>query len=81
MIRKDKLFNSLFPALCSVSVAALAAIGEKRLDAYFSVLTLEYVVLHALLRPKRRGRDFVLIILVALFMVVVAVRVAEVLGV
>ncbi|MEM0267098.1 MAG: hypothetical protein QXT33_06430 [Thermofilum sp.] len=80
MIRKDKLFNALLPGLYSVSVAALAALGERRLDAYFSILVLEYAVLHALLRPKRKGRDFILIALIALFTVVVALRIVEVLG-
>lgn len=80
MLRKDKLFNVLLPLLYTVTVSSLAGLGERRLDAYLSMLTLEYSVLYAVLRPKRKSIDFILIALIAVFMVIVALRIAEVLG-
>ena len=80
MLEKDKLFNVLLAALYAVTVSSLAAIGEQRFDAYFSLLTLEYAVLYALLRPKRRWRELLLPVLLAIFAYFVALRVLEVLG-
>jgi predicted neutral ceramidase superfamily lipid hydrolase len=80
MLLKDRLFNVLLSLLYAVTVYSLASLGEQRLDAYFSMLVLEYFVLYALLRPKRRHRDYIALVLIALFSVVVAFRVLEVIG-
>jgi hypothetical protein len=80
MLLKDRLFNVLLPLLYAVTVYSLVSLGEQRLDAYFSMLVLEYFVLYALLRPKRRHRDYIALVLIALFSVVVAFRVLEVIG-
>jgi len=80
MLLKDRLFNVLLSLLYAVTVYSLASLGEQRLDAYFSMLVLEYFVLYALLRPKRRHRDYIALVLIALFSVVIAFRVLEVIG-
>jgi len=78
VLLKDRLFNVLLPLLYTVTVYSLASLGEQRLDAYFSMLVLEYFVLYALLRPKRRRRDYIALVLISLFAVAVAFRVLEV---
>ncbi|MCI4461464.1 MAG: hypothetical protein JHC12_00665 [Thermogladius sp.] len=80
MLLKDRLFNILLPLFYTVTVYSLSSLGEQRLDAYFSMLVLEYFVLYALLRPKRRHRDYIALVLLALFAVVVAYRVLEVIS-
>jgi len=80
VLEKDRLFNALLAALYAVTVPALAALGERRLDAYLSLFTLEYAALYALLRPRRRGRELLLPLLLAAFAYFVARRVLEVLG-
>lgn len=79
MLEKDRLFNVLLATFYAITIPALAALGERRFDAYFSVMTLEYAVLYAVLRPRRRGREFILPILVAVFSIFVARRILEVL--
>jgi len=80
MLLKDRLFNILLPLLYTLTVYSLSSLGEQRIDAYFSMLVLEYFVLYALLRPKRRHRDYIALVLLALFAVVVAYRVLEVIS-
>ena len=63
--------------MISITVPILAALGESRLDAYISLFVLEYFVALALLRPRRRTWDFLAVILVAVFFVIVGFRVAE----
>jgi len=62
----------------------LAYVGETRLDAYYSVILLFYLISTELLLPvKPRYRRRVALIeavLVAIFIVIVARRVMEVLG-
>jgi hypothetical protein len=45
------------------------------------MLTLEYSVLYALFRPKRKRREIMLPILLFIFFIFVAMRIAEVLGI
>jgi hypothetical protein len=80
VLEKDRLFNVLLAALYAVTVPSLAALGERRFDAYFSLFTLEYAVLYALLRPRRKGRELILPVLVTVFAYFAALRVLEVLG-
>ncbi|MEM3680025.1 MAG: hypothetical protein QW341_06030 [Candidatus Bathyarchaeia archaeon] len=63
----------------TVSVSTLAALGESRLDVYFSVYTLEYFTLAALFRPRRRGRDFLGVALFIGFSYVVALKIIKIL--
>jgi hypothetical protein len=81
MLRKDLLFNILLPSLYTFTVVFLSALGERRFDVYFSMLTLEYSVLYALFRPKRKRREIMLPILLFIFFIFVAMRIAEVLGI
>ncbi|MCS7104630.1 MAG: hypothetical protein NZ954_03590, partial [Thermofilaceae archaeon] len=67
MLEKDKLFNVLLAAFYTLTIPSLAALGEQRIDAYFSLMTLEYAILYAVLRPRRRGREVLLPLLIVIF--------------
>lgn len=62
-----------------MTVPSLAALGENRLDVYVSLFILEYFVCSALFRPRRRTRDLLAAGLFAVFSVIVALRILEVL--
>lgn len=76
---KHSVYIIALATLIVASVATLSALNENRLDAYFSIFTIEYLVLTATLRPRRRTRDYLLVALVTVFMYIVAVRVLEIL--
>ena len=77
---KDRAFNAVLAGLYGLTVTALAALGEARFDVYFSMLTLEYLILYAVLSPGRRVRDFIAPALVLVFAYFVTLRIMEVLG-
>lgn len=79
MLEKDRLFNAILPAFYAITIPVLASLGEHRFDAYFSVMTLEYTILYAVLKPKRKGKEIILPLLVAAFSIFVARRILEVL--
>jgi len=79
-LNKDTLFNLILAVLVAITVTSLWGVGESRGDVYISLYTLEYLVLKAVLRPRRRTVDFIAIALLASFMFFVARRVLEVLG-
>jgi len=77
-MNRSLLFNIVLAAMIVVTVAALGALSEERLDVYVSFFTLEYLVGLTLLRPRRRTIDFLAITLLAAFLVIAGIRVAEV---
>lgn len=77
---KNYLFNLCLALMIFLTVPVLAALGEVRLDVYFSMFTLEYFIAYALFRPRRRIRDPVGPALFIIFAYIVALRVLEVLG-
>ncbi|MEM2153001.1 MAG: hypothetical protein QXI27_04410 [Nitrososphaerota archaeon] len=77
-MNKNLSFNIILAIMIIVTVVALAAIGEMRLDVYISLFTLEYFVGIAVLRPRRRAQDFLAIALLIIFLVIVGIRVAEI---
>ncbi|MBO3798449.1 MAG: hypothetical protein QW797_08820 [Thermoproteota archaeon] len=76
---RHALYLATITILFTASASTLAALGENRLDVYFSVYTLEYFTLAALFRPRRRGRDFLGAALLIGFSYVVALRILEIL--
>lgn len=78
-MNKNLLSNLVLAALIVLTVAILAALGERRLDVYVSIFTLEYFIVLAVLRPRRRTRDILAFVLLAVFSFIVGVRVAEIL--
>ncbi|MEM2739202.1 MAG: hypothetical protein QXQ29_00150 [Candidatus Bathyarchaeia archaeon] len=74
-------FNIALAVLMALTVSTLSALHEYRLDVYVSMYTLEYYVCLAVFRPRRRMRfDPIALTLLAVFSVIVAFRVMEVLG-
>ena len=78
-MNKNLLFNLVLGAMIVATVPSLAALGESRLDAYVSMFTLEYFVALAVLRPRRRIRDILAWILLAIFSIIVGFRIMEIL--
>jgi hypothetical protein len=79
-LNKDTLFNLILAILVTITVTSLWSVGESRGDVYISLYTLEYLVLKAVLRPRRKTVDFIAIALLASFMFFVTRRILEVLG-
>lgn len=77
-MNKNMLFNLILAVMIVITVVALGAIGETRLDVYISLFTLEYFVGLAILRPRRRTLDFLAIVLLITFIIIVGIRVVEV---
>jgi len=79
-VERDHLANTVLAFMVFLTFWALYSLGEGRIDAYISMYTLEYFVVKALFRPRRIKRDYLALILFAVFVVIVARRVLEVLG-
>ena len=78
-MNKNLLFNIVLGGMITLTVPILGALGETRLDAYVSMFTLEYFIATAILRPRRRIKDVLALILLIIFFFIVGVRVAEIL--
>jgi len=78
-MNKNLLFNVVLGGMIILTVPILGALGETRLDAYVSMFTLEYFIATAILRPRRRIKDILALILLIIFFFIVGVRVAEIL--
>jgi len=80
-MRKESLFLITYAFLMTITVPALAALNENRLDVYISLLTLEYFVANSIFRPKYRVKyDLIAIVLLAVFLYIVANRVLQILS-
>ena len=78
-MNKNLLFNIVLGGMITLTVPILGALGETRLDAYVSMFTLEYFIATAILRPRRRIKDILALILLIVFSFIVGFRVAEIL--
>ena len=78
-MNKNLLFNLVLGGMIALTVPILGALGETRLDAYVSMFTLEYFIATAILRPRRRIKDILALILLIIFSIIVGFRVAEIL--
>jgi len=78
-MNKNLLFNLVLGGMIALTVPILGALGETRLDAYVSMFTLEYFIATAILRPRRRIKDILALILLIIFSLIVGFRVAEIL--
>lgn len=74
-MNKSFISNTVLAALVAMSTWALWSVGEHRIDAYIAMYTLEYVVVKAIFRPRRRGIDLLLVVLLTVFFVIVSIRV------
>lgn len=76
---KRKHYIVSLASLSFLTVVALAALREPRLELYVSLFTVGYFVISAVFRPRRRWVDMVGIILFIVFSLIVAFMVAEIL--
>nr|MDO8044964.1 hypothetical protein [Candidatus Baldrarchaeota archaeon] len=80
-MKKEKLFLITYALLMMITVPALAALNENRLDVYISLFILEYFVANSIFRPKYRIKyDPIAIILLTVFFYIVANRVLQILS-
>lgn len=78
-MEREYLANTILAALVTLSVWGLWSVGEKRLDAYIALITLDYTVIKALLSPRRVPFDMLFPILFAAFTAAIAYRIATIL--
>jgi len=63
-----------------LTLVFLSALGETRLDVYFSLYTVIHFACSALYRPRRRWLDVVGVLLFAGFCVIVVQKILEIIG-
>jgi hypothetical protein len=76
---KNILFNIVLGSMIVSTVAVFSGLGERRLDLYVSMYTLEYFVAKAILRPRRRFFDVLGLVLFITFSAIVSSKVWEIL--
>jgi len=76
---KNMFFNILLAFMIFITVPSLTALGERRIDVYISMFTLEYFIALSVLRPRRRFKDILAYTLLIAFTIIVTIRVLEVL--
>ena len=59
-------------------VVILSALGEQRLDVYFSLFTVSYFASTALYQPRKKGFDFLGLVLFLFFSGIVAIKIYEI---
>lgn len=65
-------------SLMMVTVVSLSALGEQRFDVYVSLFTVCYFASTALFQPRKKGLDFVGVILFLIFSYIVASKILEI---
>ena len=63
-----------------VTMVSLSALGEARLEVYYSLFTVVYFASSALFRPRRRWYDVPGVVLFLGFCYIVAVKVIEIIS-
>lgn len=77
-VSRDHASNTILAIMITITSWFLWEAGEGRVDAYISLYTLEYLVIKAIARPRRIYRDWLALILIAIFILIVGYRVYEV---
>jgi hypothetical protein len=78
-MNKNYLSNTILAIMIMLTSSIFLLLGENRIDAYFSMYTLEYFIIKALFNPRRLYKDFLAFILLAIFSIIVAYRIYEIL--
>lgn len=63
-----------------VTLLSLSALGEARLEVYYSLFTVVYFASSALFRPRRRWFDAPAVVLFLGFCYIVALKVIEIIS-
>jgi hypothetical protein len=63
-----------------LTLVSLSALGESRLEVFYSLFTVVYFASSALFRPRRRWFDVPGVVLFLGFCVIVALKVIEIIG-
>ncbi len=78
LISRDHASNTILAIMITITSWFLWGVGESRVDVYISLYTLEYLVIKAVARPRRIHRDWLVLVLIAIFILIVGYRVYEV---
>jgi hypothetical protein len=78
-MNKNYLSNTILAIMIMLTSSIFLLLGENRIDVYFSMYALEYVIIKALFNPRRLYKDFLAFILLAIFSIIVAYRIYEIL--
>jgi hypothetical protein len=78
-MNKNYLANTILAIMIMLTSSIFLLLGENRIDVYFSMYTLEYFIIKALFNPRRLYKDFLAFILLAIFSIIVAYRIYEIL--
>jgi hypothetical protein len=78
-MNKNYLSNTILAIMIMLTSSIFLLLGENRIDVYFSMYTLEYFIIKALFNPRRLYKDFLAFILLAIFSIIVAYRIYEIL--
>ena len=77
---KNKQYLLFMAGAMMVTLVSLSALGEARLEVYYSLFTVVYFASSALFRPRRRWFDVPGGVLFLGFCYLVAVKVIEIIG-
>lgn len=80
-MEREYLANTILAILVTLSIWSLWSVGEERYDTYVALITLDYIVVKALLSPRRVPFDLPFPILLAAFIVATVYRIATILGI
>jgi hypothetical protein len=77
---KNKDYLLFMAGAMMLTLVSLSALGESRLEVYYSLFTVVYFASSALFRPRRRWFDVPGVVLFLGFCVIVALKVVEIIG-
>jgi len=79
-LEKSKAYLLAQGGLMFLALVSLSALGERRLEVYFSIYTVIHFACSALYRPRRRWLDVPGGLMFAGFCVIVMRKVLEIIG-
>lgn len=79
-MNKHKQYVVFQLGTCLLTVVSLSALGESRLEVFFSLFTVVHFAASALYRPRRRFFDVSGVLLFLGFCVIVALKVIEIIS-
>lgn len=77
---KNKQYLLFMAFALMLTLVSLSALGEQRLEVYYSLFTVVYFAASALYRPRRRWFDIPGGVLFLGFCIIVTLKVIEIIG-
>ena len=80
LLDKNKDYLLFMAGALMLTLVSLSALGEARLEVYYSLFTVVYFASSALFRPRRRWFDVPGVVLFLGFCWIVVLKVLEIIG-